>query len=119
MIYDDDVELLAEALKAAELGPHNASWDIARAVLAALDRQGRLAVRIPESLRGDGPCDNCHTEDNVRWFTDSVFWNNILGGPAATGDPGGGVGPVRTKPLWTCPGCGNTLYQLEMGDSEP
>lgn len=35
-------------------------------------------VRLPEHLRGDGPCSNCGTLDNIVWFTDSVFWNAVV-----------------------------------------
>lgn len=35
-------------------------------------------VRLPEHLRGDGPCSNCETLDNIVWFTDSVFWNAVV-----------------------------------------
>lgn len=31
------------------------------------------------SLRGDGPCADCGTLDNVVWFTDNVFWNAVTG----------------------------------------
>lgn len=89
MIYDDDVELISDALHAEELGPWDASHDIARAALDALDRYGRLATRLTDELRGDGPCRDCGTEDNIRWFTDSTLWNTVIGGPGATGDPGG------------------------------
>lgn len=33
---------------------------------------------LPEHLRGDGPCSNCGTADNIVWFTDSVFWNEVV-----------------------------------------
>ena len=33
---------------------------------------------LPDQLRGDGPCADCGTEDNVIWFTDSVFWNAVV-----------------------------------------
>lgn len=33
---------------------------------------------MPDSLRGDGPCSNCGTLDNIIWFTDSVFWNAVV-----------------------------------------
>lgn len=29
--------------------------------------------------RGDGPCDDCKTLDNPVWFTDNVFWNDVMG----------------------------------------
>jgi len=28
--------------------------------------------------RGDYPCQDCKTEDNAVWFTDNVFWNNVM-----------------------------------------
>jgi hypothetical protein len=33
---------------------------------------------LPEHLRGDGPCSDCGTVDNPGWFTDSVFWNEVV-----------------------------------------
>lgn len=33
---------------------------------------------VPEDLRGDGPCSRCGTQDNIVWFTDSVFWNHVV-----------------------------------------
>ena len=35
-------------------------------------------MSIPEHLCGDGPCSDCGTVDNPRWFTDSVFWNEVV-----------------------------------------
>lgn len=32
---------------------------------------------LPEFLRGDGPCADCGTLDNVVWSTDSAFWNAV------------------------------------------
>lgn len=29
------------------------------------------------SLNGDVPCQDCGTEENIIWFTESVFWNHI------------------------------------------
>lgn len=29
-------------------------------------------------LRGDGPCDDCGTLDNICWFTESPFWNAVI-----------------------------------------
>lgn len=57
-----------------------------------LAQQARELVQratMPEHLRGDGPCKDCGNEDNIRWFTESVFWNQVIGGPGAMGDPGG------------------------------
>ncbi len=32
---------------------------------------------LPEHLRGDGPCDDCGTLDNIVWFTENVLWNAV------------------------------------------
>lgn len=48
-----------------------------------------MSALVPARLQGDGPCMDCGTEDNIRWFTDSTFWNEVLGGPGAMDDPGG------------------------------
>lgn len=34
---------------------------------------------LPEHLRGDGPCDDCGTDDNIGWFTENVIWNAVIG----------------------------------------
>ena len=34
--------------------------------------------RLPEHLRGDGPCQTCGTENNIVWFTESPFWNAVV-----------------------------------------
>lgn len=47
------------------------------------------ASLMPEHLRGDGPCQDCGTPDNIRWFAPSVVWNHVMGGTQATDDPGG------------------------------
>lgn len=33
---------------------------------------------FPAHLRGDGPCQDCGTLDNISWFTESVFWNDVV-----------------------------------------
>lgn len=83
-----DVELIADAISKHRM-PDASPWDIARVALATLEQAGRLTVTITDELRGDGPCRDCGTEDNIRWFTDSVLWNQVLGGPGTVGDPGG------------------------------
>lgn len=30
-------------------------------------------------MRGDGPCGDCGTLDNPVWYTDNVFWNEVMG----------------------------------------
>jgi hypothetical protein len=44
---------------------------------------------LPEHLRGDSPCRDCGTNDNICWFTDSPLWNEVMGGPGTMDDPGG------------------------------
>lgn len=41
-------------------------------------REARAASRLPEHIRGDGPCSNCGTRNNPIWFTESVFWNAVV-----------------------------------------
>jgi hypothetical protein len=47
---------------------------------------------IPDHLVGDGPCQICDAV-NVRWWTESEFWNNVVaewkGEPWSGYDPGG------------------------------
>ena len=38
-----------------------------------------MKVELPNHLRGDGPCDDCGTRDNIVWFTDNVLWNRVTG----------------------------------------
>lgn len=42
---------------------------------------GRCRIRdfsdLPIGLRGDGPCTDCSTWNNIVWFTDNVFWNAV------------------------------------------
>jgi hypothetical protein len=34
---------------------------------------------LPKHLRGDGPCADCGTVDNIVWFTENVLWNAVTG----------------------------------------
>ena len=47
---------------------------------------------VPEHLIGDGPCQRCG-EENIRWWTQSEFWNNVIaewrGQLLSRDDPGG------------------------------
>jgi hypothetical protein len=45
-------------------------------ILALLD--GPPAGRLPGPLRGDGPCQDCGTADNIVWFTDNPLWNEVV-----------------------------------------
>lgn len=36
---------------------------------------------LPDHLRGDGPCGDCGTLDNIIWFTDNVLWNEVIRQP--------------------------------------
>jgi hypothetical protein len=46
------------------------------ATLDAARTPGEPGLRT--ALRGDGPCRDCGTLDNIVWFTDSVFWNAVV-----------------------------------------
>lgn len=35
-------------------------------------------MKLPENIKGDGPCADCGTENNLCWFTDNVFWNSVV-----------------------------------------
>lgn len=54
--------------------------------------KGRPVVELPRHLVGDGPCQRCDGV-NVRWSTESAFWNSVIAewkGDEWTGyDPGG------------------------------
>jgi hypothetical protein len=51
-------------------------------------RQAAEAVRLSNELIGDGPCQDCGS-DNIRWSAESPFWNMVMGGPDSRDDPGG------------------------------
>lgn len=38
----------------------------------------KLPSKLPKRLQGDGPCSNCGTRENIVWFTDNVFWNEVI-----------------------------------------
>ena len=44
-------------------------------------------MSLPSELRGDGPCSDCGTNDNIVWFTDDVFWNEVCRGESDYDDP--------------------------------
>jgi hypothetical protein len=46
---------------------------------------------LPEHLRGDGPCDDCGTLDNIGWFTDNVLWNEVTGEHVIHEQPRSGI----------------------------
>lgn len=52
--------------------------------------------RLPEAVRGDGPCADCGTLDNFVWFTDNVFWNAVTGERVVHEDKTGAI---------LCPAC--------------
>lgn len=37
-----------------------------------------MTTRLSEALRGDGPCGDCGTADNIIWFTDNTLWNEVM-----------------------------------------
>ncbi len=48
-------------------------------------------MTMPDHLRGDGPCSDCGTSDNVVWFTDNVLWNHVMAFPEVSFDDPGGI----------------------------
>ena len=34
--------------------------------------------RLTKNMKGDIPCGDCGTDDNRVWYTDNVFWNDIM-----------------------------------------
>jgi len=48
-------------------------------------------MTMPDHLRGDGPCSDCGTLDNVVWFTDNVLWNHVMAFPEVSFDDPGGI----------------------------
>lgn len=46
---------------------------------------------LPDNLRGDGPCGDCGTPDNIVWHAENVLWNAVMSfpNPPSHGDPGG------------------------------
>lgn len=35
-------------------------------------------MNLPKHLQGDGPCEDCGTPDNIIWYVESEFWNEIM-----------------------------------------
>lgn len=36
---------------------------------------------LSDGLRGDGPCGDCGTLENIIWYTDDVLWNEVVRQP--------------------------------------
>lgn len=65
------------------------NWEGIREQIFDLVARKQAASILPDHLRGDGPCQDCRTPDNIGWFAPNVVWNHVMGGPEAMGDPGG------------------------------
>jgi len=48
-------------------------------------------ARLPVELRGDGPCGDCGTLDNIMWFTENVLWNRVTGEDVVREMPHGAI----------------------------
>ncbi len=46
---------------------------------------------LPKHLRGDGPCGDCGTLDNIVWFTENVLWNAVTGEQIVAEQPRAGI----------------------------
>jgi hypothetical protein len=49
--------------------------------LAEIETSAENPGYVPHRLRGDGPCTDCGTLNNIVWFTDSWFWNDVVRTP--------------------------------------
>jgi hypothetical protein len=45
---------------------------------AALSSPLSVGAALPPELIGDGPCDDCGTANNIRWFIESETWNKVV-----------------------------------------
>jgi hypothetical protein len=80
-----DVQLVGEILARHFYSPWDDGQectDVVMEILAALHRD-----RLPQHLRGDGPCGDCGTLDHIIWFTDDVLWNEVVRHREPNGDP--------------------------------
>lgn len=97
---DDDAAIaaraavrLAQAAAAARAESEVAISDL----IAELDSRAAQLEQAPAAraevapldtrLRGDGPCEDCGTLDNIVWFTDNVFWNAVTGANVVHEEP--------------------------------
>jgi hypothetical protein len=51
---------------------------IVEEVRAALSSPLSVGAALPPELIGDGPCDDCGTANNIRWFIESETWNKVV-----------------------------------------
>jgi len=80
-------------------GNETASWIAYDKELGPVDvrhHHGRDGI-LPADLRGDGPCADCGTDDNIVWFTDGAFWNRVM---ESTNPPGQGNGGIVCVPCF-------------------
>lgn len=64
----------------------------ANAAIVAMRQQLAEALgTVPPLVRGDGPCADCGTLNNIVWFTDNVFWNAVTGESVVYADRTGAV----------------------------
>lgn len=75
--YDLDDEQRAAIAEVNALS--HAAWSWAQHEVA------RRSTTIPEAVRGDGPCADCGTADNIGWYVDSDVWNTTC--PPEDGSP--------------------------------
>lgn len=37
-----------------------------------------MKAKLPKKLKGDIPCADCGTEENIIWSIENVFWNAVM-----------------------------------------
>lgn len=42
-----------------------------------IELNGRWGSEPVTTLHGDAPCFDCGSNENIRWWTDNVFWNAV------------------------------------------
>lgn len=71
----------------------NVAYDAMADLIRADERED--VASLPDHLRGDGPCQDCGTVDNIVWFAENVLWNHVMAATTpgeenpAFYDPGG------------------------------
>ncbi len=61
------------------LGNSHEDYCLWKKLVNMVDRPEQDIRIVPREIRGDGPCERCGTVNNIIWFTDNVFWNEVTG----------------------------------------
>lgn len=69
---------IREVLKGDDPRPNADRWGLDYRAVAYGPENVQQPHALTDDLRGDGPCDDCDALDNIVWFTDSPFWNDVV-----------------------------------------